>query len=342
MRPQGTALELERRRRRAVELVEAGEAPTVVARILGVTTSSLHRWRRMARQPQGLVARPASGAKRRLSDLQLSQLEQLLRQGAPAHGYANQLWTAARVAALIRRHFGVEYHPDYVRQLLRQRLQWTSHKPQKRASQRQDAEIERWKADEFPRILREAWQRRAHVAFLDESGFLLTPLVRRTLAPRGERVVLRCSAQHDRISTIGCVTLSPQALRVGLYFQLLLNQNVHGEDVVAFLQYLTGQVPGAWTIVWDRSSIHRRARVVRTWLANHPQVVVEDFPAYAPDANPEEWVWSWAKYGKLCNLCPADLDDLYEYVVEALFDIKHDQHVLASFIMDAGVPLCLS
>ena len=152
---------------------------------------------------------------------------------------------------------------------------------------------------------------------------------------------MRCSAKHDRISTISCVSLSPQAMQVGLYFRLLINQNVHGEEVVEFLKYLTGQVPGEWTVVWDRNQIHGRSSVVRAWLAEHPQVVVEDFPSYNPDANPDEWVWSWAKYGKLCNLCPADIDELFDYVVTALVDLKQDHHMLASFVMDAGVPLCL-
>ena len=296
----------------------------------------------MARTTNGLAAKPALGAKRRLTDSQLSDLERLLRQGATAHGYPNELWTTTRVAQVIQRHFRIDYHPDHVRKLLRQRLNWTCHKPQVRARQRNDKEVERWKADEFPRILREAWQRRAHVAFLDESGFLLTPLVRRTLAPRGERIVMPCSAKHDRISVVSCVTLSPQAMRVGLYFQLLINRNVHGEEVVEFLHYLTGQVPGEWTVVWDQNRIHSRSLVVRDWLAKHSQVVVEDFPSYDPDANPDEWVWSWAKYGKLCNLCPADVEELYDYVLEALVDIKHDCHMLASFVMDAGVPLYLS
>src|SRR5438876_2788076 len=199
MRSKGTAAELERRRRRAVELLENGEAPAVVARILGVTRPSLHRWRRMARQGDGLAAKPVRGAKRRLTDSQLRKLEGLLNQGAPAHGFPNELWTSARVAQVIHRHFGVAYHPDYVRRLLRRRLDWTSHKPQRRARQRNDKEVERWKADEFPRILREAWRRHAHVASLDESGFMLMPLVRRTLARRGRRVFLSCSARHDRI-----------------------------------------------------------------------------------------------------------------------------------------------
>lgn len=91
MRSKGSAAELERRRRRAVALVEQGKAPAVVAHILGVTPSSLHRWRRMANQDQGLVAKPAPGAKRRLTDTQLRQLDNLLDQGAPAHGFPNEL-----------------------------------------------------------------------------------------------------------------------------------------------------------------------------------------------------------------------------------------------------------
>jgi transposase len=322
-------------------LVEQGETPAVVARILGVTRSSLHRWRRMARQGHDLAAKPVPGAKRRLTDPQLRELERLLNQGAPAHGFANELWTAARVAQVIHRHFGVKYHPDYVLRLLRRRLNWTCHKPQTRARECNDKEVERWKADEFPRILREAWRRQAHVAFLDESGFLLEPLLRRTLAPRGQRVVLRCSAKHDRVSAISCVTLSPQARHVGLYFGRWINQNVHGEDVVEFLKYLTQRVPGAWTVVWDRNNIHGRSKAVRAWLAGHPQVVVEDFPAHAPDADPDEWVWGWAKYGKLCNLCPADVEELYQAVLHALEELKHRPCLLASFVVDAGVPLCL-
>src|SRR5437868_13974863 len=104
MRPEGTAAELERRRHRAVQLVEQGESPAVVARILGVTVSSLHRWRRLARHNDGLTAKPAAGAKRRLTDAQLSELERLLTQGAPVHGFPNALCTIAQVARVIPRH----------------------------------------------------------------------------------------------------------------------------------------------------------------------------------------------------------------------------------------------
>src|SRR5215204_4370102 len=122
MRPEGTAAELERRRRRAVALVEGGESPSLVARVLGVTCSSLRRWRRLARQPDGLTAKPNRGPVPRLSNQQLAALAALLDQGAVVHGWPNHLWTSKRVAALIRRHFGVAYHPDHIRRLLNRRL----------------------------------------------------------------------------------------------------------------------------------------------------------------------------------------------------------------------------
>ena len=132
-RPFGTAAELERRRRRAVELMDQGESPTTIARILGTDRSSLYRWRQAARTAAGLAAKPQPGPTPRLSDEQLLQLERLLQRGAKAHGWPNQLWTAARVAVLLRRHFGVSYHPDHLRRALRARLGWTSQKPRRRA-----------------------------------------------------------------------------------------------------------------------------------------------------------------------------------------------------------------
>src|SRR5437660_7660404 len=98
MRPEAGAEELERRRRRAVQLVDAGEGPGVVARILGVTPSSLSRWRRLARLADGLAAKPSLGPRPRLTDEQLTALEALLHKGAVAHGWPNHLWTAKRVA----------------------------------------------------------------------------------------------------------------------------------------------------------------------------------------------------------------------------------------------------
>jgi transposase len=322
--------------------VEAGESPGVVARILGVTPSSLRRWRRLARQADGLAAKPSVGPKPRLTAEQLTGLEALLNEGAVAHGWPNHLWTCKRVAVLIQRHFGVHYHPAHVYRLLVRRLHWSSQKPQKRARERNVKEVERWIADDWPRIIRQAYQRHARIALLDESGFMLAPVVRRTMAPRGKTPILVCSDKHDRISVLSAITLSPRAQRVGLHFMLLgKDDNFHGEEVVLFLQQLKGEVGGPWTIVWDRSNIHSKSKVVKAWLARHPEVMVEDFPAHAPNTNPDEDVWSWTKYGQLCNLAPSDVAELRQHIVDALVTLRNQPQLLISFILHARVPLLL-
>jgi transposase len=151
MRPEGSAKELERRRKRAVELVEKGESSVVVARILGVHRSSLYRWQRQARAaPEGLDAKPNHGPSPRLSQDQLGQLEELLLLGAKSHGWQNELWTAPRAACLIEREFGLRYHPEHVRKILKQRLGWTSQKPEQHHKDRDDNAIQRWVRESFP------------------------------------------------------------------------------------------------------------------------------------------------------------------------------------------------
>jgi len=153
MRTKGSPEELERIRRRAVQLVEQGEDPNDVCRILGVSQSALKSWRRIVREHghEGLAAKPRHVPKR-LNEEQLRQLVEELKKGSVAHGWANELWTGTRVAALILRRFGVTYTSDHVRVLLRETLKWTSQKPERRGRERNEEEIERWRMEEFPRI----------------------------------------------------------------------------------------------------------------------------------------------------------------------------------------------
>jgi transposase len=337
-RPFGSAAELERRRRQAVEAVAQGESPDLVARVVGVNRCSVFRWLNLARQPDGLAAKPHPGPAPRLSPQQNRRLEDLLLQGAKAHGWQNQLWTCARIRILIQRHFGVSFHHDHVGRLLRERLNWTPQKPQRRARERDEPDIEYFKRVRFPKIAAEARQRSAHLVFLDESGYMLTPTVRRTWAPRGQGAVLDSWDRRDRLSAISCLTVSPQTSRMNLYFQLLPD-NVHGEEVVAFLRELKCALGGPLTVLWDRGPVHRKSAAVRAYLAEHPEIVAEDLPTYAPELNPDELVWSWSKYGRLANLAADNTDQLAEQVIDELVYLKQHPELLASFVDKTELPM---
>jgi len=174
--------------------------------------------------------------------------------------------------------------------------------------------------------------------FLDESGFLLTPTVRRTLAPRGKTPILKSWDRHDRISAISAVTVSPKRRRLGLDFRLLPEDtNAHGEDTVAFLKQLRWHLPGPMTVLWDRSNIHDRSKVVRAYLAEHPEIVTEPLPAYAPETNPDEMVWEHTKHGRLANFTPEDTAELRSVLIEEFGRLHHKSELLAAFLRHAGV-----
>jgi transposase len=337
-RPYGTASALELRRRQAVQAVRAGDSVKDVARIISVNPRSIYRWLQIAEHPDGLAAKAHPGPATRLSLSQQQELEQMLRQGAQAHGWPNQLWTTQRIAELIRRHFGVSLHHDHVGRFLRQRLKWSPQKPRRRARERDEEAIALWKRNTFPDILTAAAERDAYVVFLDESGFMLTPTVRRTWAPQGQTPLLSCWDRRDRLSAISCITVSPRRAQLNFYFTLLPdNTNVTAEHVVAFLRQLKSELGGAFTVIWDGAKIHSKARLVKSYLAEHPEIVAETLPGYAPELNPDEGVWGWTKYGRLANLAAANTQELRRRIEEEFEALHADRHLLNSFIQEADL-----
>ncbi|MGH8567750.1 MAG: winged helix-turn-helix domain-containing protein [Gammaproteobacteria bacterium] len=146
MRPQGTPEELERRRRRAIDLLKAGASIIEVARRVGCSHSSVILWRDGVRRrgPSALRAKPAPGRPPKLSERQRAKLPELLRRGAGAWGFETDLWTTRRIAKVIQREFRVRLHRAHVGRVLTE-LGWSCQKPERRALERDEAAITRWK-----------------------------------------------------------------------------------------------------------------------------------------------------------------------------------------------------
>jgi transposase len=153
MRPKGTKAELEARRRRAVELVVEGKGVREVARLVGVDSKSVSRWRQMyeAGGASGLRSKPQKGRSPKLSEQDLAALGRLLQAGPSAHGFQTELWTLSRVGAVIKRHFKIKYHPCHVWKVLG-RMKWSAQKPERRAREQDEAAVRRWRRRDWPRI----------------------------------------------------------------------------------------------------------------------------------------------------------------------------------------------
>ena len=145
---------LQARRLRAGELFTAGLRQAEVARQLDVSAQAVSVWhaRWQTGGTEALRSRGPSGPTPRLSDAQLARVEQALLDGAAAHGFVGELWTLDRIATVIELLTGVRHHPAWVWALLRHRLGWSVQRPKRRAAERDQAAIDRWVAEDWPRI----------------------------------------------------------------------------------------------------------------------------------------------------------------------------------------------
>ena len=143
----------EGRRLRAWELHQQGWTQQQIADALGVRQGSVSKWLSRA-QSQGLAAlrrKKAAGPVARLSADQRAQLPALLERGAQAFGFRGAVWTRARVAALIKRIFGVTYHPAHVSRILKA-IRFSRQQPIRRARQRNEKAIQSWRDQRAPAL----------------------------------------------------------------------------------------------------------------------------------------------------------------------------------------------
>jgi hypothetical protein len=122
------------------------------------------------------------------------------------------------VAKLIEQKFGERYHISHVHRILGA-LGFSPQKPARVARERNDEAVAEFRSKRW-RAIKKARREHRTIVLLDESGFMLQPLVRRTWAPRGETPVHRTWDRHHRLSVISALTVSPNRRRLGLYFSM--------------------------------------------------------------------------------------------------------------------------
>lgn len=152
-RLKGSADFLEGRRRKALAWVDAGYSMNEAGRRVGCNASSVMRWHR-ARRQGGIAAlrvRYSPGRPPRLNARQKQRLLKLLLRGAQTYGYHTNLWTTARIAEVIAREFNIQYHRDHIGRLMHS-LKWSHQKPERRAIERDEEAIARWRRKDWPRI----------------------------------------------------------------------------------------------------------------------------------------------------------------------------------------------
>jgi transposase len=323
------------RRLRALHLKQQGWYQRDIAEALGVSEDTVGRWlaRAHAGSPGALRARPRPGHPPKLLPQQKRLIPEFLWHGAEAYGFRGEVWTCARIARVIDEEFGVRYHKDHVGRLLHE-LHWTPQVPIRRAIQRDEAAIQRWREEVWPELQRRARRERRVLVFEDESGFYLLPGVVRTYAPQAQTPVLREKQAHDHLSVMGGMTPA------GKVYTLARQESLNGLHSVEFLQHLLRVAGPRLLVIWDGSPIHRRAEVKEFVSGTRGKVWLEALPAYAPDLNPwDEGGWHRLKDVEMRNLVCLDLEELHQEFHLAVGRLRQKPHLVQSFFAQAGLKL---
>jgi transposase len=323
------------RRLRALHLKQQGWYQRDIAEALGVSEYTVSRWLGRARDygPEALRARPAPGPPPKLSPEQKRLIPEFLWHGPEAYGFRGQVWTRARIARAIEEEFSVRYHKGHVGRLL-QELRWTPQVPIRRAIQRDEEAIRRWREEIWPDLQRRARRERRVLVFEDESGFYLLPGLVRTYAPEARTPVIREMQTRDHLSVMGGMTPA------GKVYTLARQESLNGLHSIEFLMHLLRVAGPRLLVIWDGSPIHRRAEVKEFVSGTRGKVWVESLPGYAPDLNPwDEGGWHHLKNVGLRNVVCRDLEELHQEFHLAVGRLRQKPHLIQSFFAQAGLKL---
>jgi transposase len=171
--------------------------------------------------------------------------------------------------------------------------------------------------------------------FVDETGLMLQPVVRRSWGPKGCPPIVYSWDRRDRLSVIGALSLAARNHRIGLYF-VVYERNVTAEEVKAFLRDVQRSLGRKLIVVMDRWAAHRKAAKE---LFGDRRFWIEYLPPYAPDLNPVDKLWGHTKHDDLANYIPDHVLDL-EWELECSFDQTSGRpELLRSFFHAAELEL---
>lgn len=278
-------------RRMAVRRVLEGERPSTVIASYGLCRTSIYRWLRAQRRggDKALKARKHAGRKATLSAEQKLRVRRWISGRDPRqYGFDFGLWTRQIVVELIEQKFGIRLGVTAVGRLLAE-LDVTPQKPLRRAYERDPVAIEQWRQKVFPRLRVRAKRIGAKLFFLDEAGVRSDQVLGRTWGLCGQTPEVPTSGQRQSVNAISAVTA-----RGEFWFEIY----THRLNAAGFVELLRRFMRGRRNrvlLILDGHPAHH-AKIVSDYVQGlRGRLELHFLPGYAPELNPDEFVWNHLK-----------------------------------------------
>jgi len=308
-------------------VVEDGEAPSEVMKSLGLCRTSIYPWLRTFQEGgwEALVETIAHGPEPKLTEKQGQRVKRwILGKDPRQYGFDFGLWTRRIVQALIEEKLGISLGLTAVGRLLA-RLDITPQKPLRRAYERDPKAVEFWLQERYPTLKRRAKRLGAKIFFLDEAGFQSDPPLGRTYGLKGQTPVVVTSGQRQSLNVISAVNAR------GEFWAATYTGKLNAESFVAFLGNFMKGRSGKIFLVVDGHPAHK-ANLVNNYVGSlEGRLELHPLPAYAPDLNPDEFVWGHMKKNGVSKKPLKKNESLSDRIDEDLAKIKANPQLVRSF-----------
>jgi transposase len=308
-------------------VIEDGEGPSDVMKSLGMSRTAIYPW--LQKYEEGgmaaLVEKIARGPESLFSEKQRQQVKKwILGKDPRQYGFDFGLWSRRIVQVLIQEKMGIACGLTAVGRLLAS-LDITPQKPLRRAYERDPAAVRLWERESYPELRKRAKRLGARILFSDEAGFQSDPVLGRTYGLRGQTPVVKTSGQRQSLNVISAINAR------GEFWAVTYTGKLNAESFVLFLQNFVESQAGRIFLVVDGHPAHK-ANAVKSYIQSlKGRLELHFLPPYAPDLNPDEFVWSHMKNNGVSKKPLKTNESLQSRVDHDLNSLKENPELVKSF-----------
>jgi len=324
-------------RLQAIRRVKEGESVTDVMNSIGVSRTVYYSWLKDYKEKgiAGLKRKHGAGARPKVPPQYNQKIIEMIDKHDPRdYGYESALWTLQIVKELIFKNYSVDITQRSVCNLF-SRLGLTVQKPLRRSYERDEKLVEEWKTKKYPKIVKMAKKRGAEIFFEDEAGFISDESLGRTWGKRGKTPVVKISGQRQKINAVSMVC------PLGKFWFSTYTGRFNSALFISHLKMFLRSRRKPIILILDCHPVHKSKAVSEFVQELKGKLTIEFLPPYAPDLNPDEFVWKAAK-DRVRKAPLAKNQSLDAFVTETLNQIKKDTRIQKSFFMAKSVRYSLS
>jgi transposase len=317
----------------ACRRVSDGERPSEVISSMGLCRTTIYKWleRKRKKGEAGLKKLKSPGAEKSIGVRKQKLLRSWILSRDPRQfGFVEALWSRRIISELIKIKFKVEVSVATVGRLLAS-LKITPQRPLRRAYERNEGAVTEWKNKQYPLISARAKRKNAMILFLDEAGIQSDAALGTTWGEKGKTPIVTTSGQRQKVSAVSAV--SP----LGEFRFSVYSERFNAQLFIKFLKQFTRGLRVPCFFVVDGHPAHR-AKSVKDFIASTKGAIELYFiPPYAPDLNPDEFVWNHIKRNGLSRKPLRQNESLKTRITKDLASIKRRPALVKSFFRAKSV-----